>query len=1337
MATPDGPPPNPAPGNRPAARPTSLGRRVLRFFLGLGWGLGLAVGALLAALVGWLHSDDFQRRVTAWTEALIERETGEQATVGAVRVSLLPPAVAMDGVHLFHAETDETIASLERARIPIVLHSGGVGIGRLSLQRPVVHLHVERDGGLREFRNRPRREGPPKPLRRLPFATLEVTDAILRVTYPDGEASLDDLDITPTGTHHAAVTGALSVSFRDLRQEATIRWDDLTLGPDRIALPDVALHTPLVDLDGPVALTLAGPLDLDWTGQLRLDELTPALRAPRAAHGVVDLDVDVHGPPADPTAAVVLHGQRLGFDAPGILTPLLTYELGEAVGSVVARRDRIVVERLDLLWGGPAGKLSVWGEIDPVARHLVDGHAVGSRLSLEHLLRAFDAAPTPWIDMNTDLEVQLSGPLQPLQLQGPFELEVVDLQVANAPIRGPNRSLMLDIPRGRGRGELTLFSDHIVLRVDEVETPRNRGSGVVDIGFKPGGPLDLTATLYQADLRDFQPLNGVALTGRGRASGHFRGKFKEIVLDGMASLSDFSVLGIPYADQIDATLHSPRLKTIELHDARAVRRNTSYHGDFAMGFKPQITMDTDVVIDRGRVEDLVSMFIDLPGMTGDLTGTLSLHGPLNDLDGQQRLALRDVSLWGERFPDGEANGFMDQGRFTLDDLRLRRAGGAEGLVMRGSVERSWALNLELWGAGLALARLDHLAGVPLTGTLGAHAHIRNTLFEPEPDGRLVLTGVRYGNARIDDSVLWFDTRRGVAHYAGNLAGGTVAVDGTLGLWGEQPYALTAALERVPAHVFWPTAADGQPVEAVATGAVRVSGDFGAEWSPVDLVADLTEVSVAWDRHRLTNPTPWHYEQRGARWALTGFGLQGGETDILLSAMGGETLDLAGDGRVDLDLLRAIVPGMERAAGTALIHVDAEGTRPDVEAVVRVEADAELLRYSAIPATFEDARARFRITEDRIEVVSADARVGGGTFSGSGTIDAVDWTPSRYALTGRVEDAQVQWVASLPPATGDATLSFDGPVDALLLSGEVTVDEMSFSDRIDWEDWVVEARDYMLVDEASLDATSYFSMNVAITADQTIDLRNNVADGTASAALRVIGDTARPGLVGEVTVAPGAIAYLQDRQFRLDRGQLQFSDPWTWDPQVDFDLVADIVNQDQNYRVNYLVFGPFSDWRTATRSDPPLPQADVNALLWFGATTDQLEAMGQLPSAVVQATADLVLSDLFLRSEAGALRDELPDFLSPDRIDIATGVNARGEYSAEPRLVVQKRLEELGDAQLSWEMNLLRPEDNYVRIQERIGGVWSFSAWYSTLQRARVLPIGGAYGMDVTATWEIE
>ncbi len=1311
-------------------------RRLARFVGLVSGALGIAVVAVLVLIAGYLQSDDFQRRAGGVAEALLEQETGEQATLTRVYVTFLPPAVAVDGLHLWHQATDETIVSVERIRVPLVLRSGGPGIGRLQLQRPVVQLHFEEDGKLREFRNRVQRGKPGKPLRRLPFSSLEVIDGAIRVVHPKINVAIEDLDATPATGPLNTISGALHVQINDLDTTTRFTWADVVLGPEAIEIPDLEIRSPILALDGPAKIDLDGPLDVALSGEIHLDELTPALVRPRASHGEVAFDLALTGPQGDPTLSVATTIHSFGLDLPGKFTPLLTYELGDVIASATATKSHVTVEQATVTLG--EGKLSVWGEIDVASKTLLEGHAVGSRLSLAHLLRAFDAAPNPWIDMTTDLETTLSGPLNPLELSGPFEYLVADLKVGDRPIDRPDKELMLDIPEGIASGNLTLFKDHIVLEIADVITPRNHGRGVVDIGFGPKGPLDLTAKMWDADLRDFQPLRGVDMTGHGSVTGHFEGPFNQIRFEGWADLDDFSVLGIPYADHITARLVSPRLKTIELHDAKVVRGNSAYGGFFAMGFKP-LTMDTDVVITRGRVEDVVGMFVGIEGMKGDLTGTLSLHGPLYDLDGEAHMDLTDVSLWDEHFNVGRGDGYMDQGRFTLDDLHVTRFDGTEGLILRGSVEKAWKLDMDLIAGGLDLSHTDHLAGKPVRGKVALHSHITNTLFDPSPDGRLLLTGLRWGNTALGDSVVWFDSRDGVATWHGLLLDGAVTVDGTQGLWQTQPYHLIADLDKLPAHAFYPVAADGTKIEATASGTVELSGHFGEVWSPADLTADLREVRVAWDQHVLTNPLPWRYEQEGSRWSLQGFGLTGGLTQMTkLDASGGDALEMHGEGTIDLDLLRAVVPGMQRATGVAAVRVEAVGVRPDVEAVVTVDVKADILRHSSVPASFEDTTAQFRVTEDRIDIVHASSAIGGGSLVGAGFIEAEGWIPTRYALNATVDDAQIQWVDSLPPATGDATLSFDGPVGALLLSGDVQIDDMAFSDRIDWEDWVVEARDTLLVGAAPLVETApYFSNNVAIHADHTIYLQNNVADGVASAELRVIGDTTRPGLVGEVNVQPGTLAYLQDREFRVDRGQLRFSDPWTWDPDVDFVLVSDILNQEQTYRVSYLVYGPFSNWTSAPRSEPPLPQADVNALLWYGVTTDQLEAMGQLPAAVMQSMADLLVSDLLLRSDAGSIREELPDFLSPDRVDLATGVNARGEYSPEPRLVVEKRLADLWDVQLSWEMNLVHPEDDYVSVEKRIGGIWSLSAWYASLQRARVLPIGGAYGVDVTARWELE
>ncbi len=1288
---------------------------------------------LLALLVGWLHSDDFEQRAKNLSESVIEEQTGEQLTLSHVRVSFWPPGVEVDGFHLFQANGD-TIVSAERIRLPVVLSGGGLQLGRIRLQRPNIHLHLDEKGKLVEFRNRKPAQGGGKPLKRLPFSSLAIEDASFRLTHPKGELAITGLNSEPMGGAVHDISGMLEIDAQGYSERSELSFPGVVLGPEAIEVPEFRLDTRLLQGEGRAYVPLQDDLAVTLTGEVALDPITDALPEPWATHGFVDVDVEVSGPTKNPHVHVNAFGRHLGLDRPGRFG-LLTYEVGEITAAADVTRDRVQVEDLTLYWGG--GTIRATGLIDPVGKQLVDARAVGSGVSLHDMLQAFDVAPTPWVDLVADAEVRASGPLQPLGLTGTFDFAVADLQVGDRPIRDPGVELMLDMPFAWARGEVSIDKTHLVFDASEVEGPRTRGSARVDIGFKPTGPLDLTADVWGADLSDFQPLGGVQLGGTGRITGRIWGPFNKLQFAGTGDVNDFSVLDIPFADRLVSTeFRSPDMKSIELLDARATRGTSTYGGDFVFDFRPPMSMHTDLAMRDGRIEDILGAFIDLEGLTGGMDGTLSLHGPVFDMDGGGHFTFEDVDLYGEHFPIGEGHGFMDGGLFTLDDLRMLRNGKREGLVLRGSIGREWALNMDLVGDGFTLETLDTLAeyDLPLSGNADLAVRIDNTLFDPAPHGRIRVRDVRYAGNPVADSAVTFTTEDGWLTHDGSLVGGAIHSTGKLHLWDEQEYATHLALTDFPAHLFYPVAADGGPIRAVASGDIDLSGDFGEEWSPVDLDGTLDTVEVAWGTHTLVNNSPWRYVQDGRFYELSNFDLHGGRTDFALTATGGDSLALEGEGVVDLDLLRAVVPGLQRSEGTARIDLTATGTAPNVETYVDVDLDAELVRYEAVPVAFEDVQGRLQLTEDRYDV-EAEGGLGGGRITLDGSIDAVEWVPDRFDLTAEVNDGQVQWVDSLPPAIGDATLQFDGPSDALLLHGDVNVNEMVFRDRIDWEDWVVEYRSEMLVDDATVyDEEPWFALDVHILADRTVKLRNNVAEGVASADLRLIGDTSRPGIVGWARVENG-IVILQDREFRVDRGEIAYQDPWTWNPDLDFDLITDIDSRDQRYRVNYQVFGPFSDWRTATRSDPALPQADVNALLWFGVTTDDLEQSGELSSAVAQGVADLLLTDLFASTQASEL-GEVPELLF-DRIDVTTGVNARGEYSSEPRLVVEKRLDDLGAIDVTWEFNLGRPEDNYVRLDRRVGGVWSIAGWYATLQRDRVLRIGGAYGVDVTARWEAD
>lgn len=1285
----------------------------------------------LAGLISWVRSDGLERQLIQVVEFVVERQTGEGLTIGRLAPQW-PPGLRVEGAHFFDVDTGETIAAVEQADLPLRFTWSGVQLGDIVARGLVLSVALDGKGRPVAFEDAPRGNG--QPLRRLPWRTLTLHGASLALRFPDGAVELDDVDLLPDDEGLHDLSGGLRVAFRQLDERTWLSARGLRLGPDVIDVPELRAVLPQLSILARARWPLGGDIDADLGVSARLDALTPLLATPRALHGVADIDVHVEGTPSSPVARVNAWGRGLGYDAPGILTPLLTYEFGEAIATVEV--DREEARLLSLKLHPSVGEVSATGRLTLADRMVRDLVVSGTGLSLRRLLQMSDAAPTPWIDLEADLEVVAEGPVQPLRLSGQYELAVRDLFVGDRALGLADVRPMLDIPRAWSRGTLVLDKDHVVLD-GLARSPRNAGTAVVDIGFKPRGPLDLRFRLDQADLRDFQPLRGVGMTGHGSVSGSIQGPFNQLRFDGEGDLRDFSVLGIPYADHLLARLSSPNMKSIELHEARAVRGLTPYTGFFRMDFRTPVSMDTDIVFAPGRVEDLVRAFVDVDGLAGGLTGGhLSLHGPLYDLDGDAEIALRDATVWGERFDVGRGRGFMDQGLFTLDDLRLSRRDGREGLVLRGAVDRKWALDMELLVDALSLPGLDAVNDdVPIFGRLGAVVRLGNTLFDPTPRGVVRIDEVRYAGVDVAPSVVRFETAPGgQLHFAGDLVGRTATAEGQLMIWGEQPYHVDVEMRDLPAHLLYPVAADGQRITALASGHMTLDGDFGDQWSPVDLEARFDEVSVAWDRHRLTNPAPWSYRQEGKGFRLDHFVLEGEGTRVRLAAVGEDGLLLTGDGRFDLDLLRAVVPGLTRAQGEGTLSVYALGSAPTLRAVVAMEVDADLLEHDAVPSPFEDVRGRLEFAQHQL-VVDAGGDLGGGAFSVSGRAEAEAWWPTRFDLALQASDAQLRWVDTLPPARGDATLRVDGPADRLLLSGDVTVRQMDFVDRIDWEDWVVDYRAEMLVDPAvATSGPGLLGFDVHIGADGTIRLRNNVADAVASADLRLVGDSNRPGLTGTVTLHEGGLALLQDREFRISRGNLAWEDPYTWDPRLDFDLETDVTSRDQPVRVDYLVTGPFSDWRTATRSDPPLPQADLNALLWFGVTTDDLEEMGALPTAVGQAAADLLLTDFLVSGRAGEL-EELPVLFN--RLDLATGVNARGEYSPDPRLVVEKRLNDLGGVDLSWELNLVRPEDNFFQVERRIGGVWSLAGWYATLQRDRVLPIGGAYGVDVTARWEAE
>jgi autotransporter translocation and assembly factor TamB len=501
--------------------------------------------------------------------------------------------------------------------------------------------------------------------------------------------------------------------------------------------------------------------------------------------------------------------------------------------------------------------------------------------------------------------------------------------------------------------------------------------------------------------------------------------------------------------------------------------------------------------------------------------------------------------------------------------------------------------------------------------------------------------------------------------------------------------------------------------------------------------ELQNVELSWDRHHLLAPKPWRLAVADRTFSVEDVVLEGGNTRIQVDAhqdsSGVITLD--GSGNVDLDILRAVIPGLTRSAGNAAVRMSAVGAGQDFVPEVTIDVSGGLFQGSWFPHAFEAVSGRIAASPSGFALSDAGGRLGGGLFTLDGTVDAEGWSPTRIALTTDVDNARVRYLDFLPAAVGDAQLTFGGPMDALLLSGDIQIDDMVFAERIDWESWVLEFSGEHLSGSVSEDTEEYFNLDLSVKGDNTIRFRNNVGDFLVSSDFQFIGNTSRPGLTGRVQVTPGGRVLLKEREFEINRAELRFSDAYAFDPDVDIDMRTEVSTREQDYDINYMVTGLYSDWRTTTRSEPGLPQADINALLLFGLTMEEMERYGGAVSALAVEGGDLLASKLGIVERVGQGVVGLDTF-RPERIDLVSGVSERGSgsVSSDLRLLVEK---DMDWATLIFEQNLSRSIDTYLGLERRLARMFYLRTYWAREQVGRRLDIGGAYGFEAKIRGELD
>ncbi len=462
---------------------------------------------------------------------------------------------------------------------------------------------------------------------------------------------------------------------------------------------------------------------------------------------------------------------------------------------------------------------------------------------------------------------------------------------------------------------------------------------------------------------------------------------------------------------------------------------------------------------------------------------------------------------------------------------------------------------------------------------------------------------------------------------------------------------------------------------------------------------------------------------------------GSGTNIVVSGTKALTDDginnLFVDGRVNLSVFNALSKNTF-AAGFANVSVRLTG----VNATARLNGTADL--QNAAVSTFIGAerlsidrvRGRILFTSNQAQIDELTGFLGGGkiTAEGGATLKGLELQGFRFNVTGN------NFTAPLPPdfiTTGNAEIEFSGNrvggVMNSLIRGTIAAKRTIYTKDIDIADFVSGRREGSLTESSSssgASSSSFFgvpNLDIRIEGRDALVVRNNLADLTASAMLRVTGDTEFPQISGRITANSGTIIFRKDR-YEVQRGVLEFPPNTTIEPFINLQATTEI----QGYQIIVNLIGELNNTETlnaTVRSSPALPQADVISLITTGNLANTDTGIPTLAQSGINTAAE-ILTDTFINNPLGRATDKLFG-LNKFAIDpIISGQR----LNPSARLTVGRQINK--NLLITYSTNLSADQNQVLALEYRVSNRLSFVAQYEQRSLSNVTRNNNNFNFEI-------
>lgn len=1224
--------------------------------------LSAAAGALLVlgALAWFVTTDSFQAMVRRRLVGELERATGGRVELGSFHT--VPFRFEVDvrdlTIHGREQPGDVPYAHVDRllAQVKLISVLGAeFGFHSLLLQRPVFHLIVYPDGTT----NQPTPELTSAGTQIQRLFSLSIYQLAVRqgeLLWNDQKIPLDfeANDVSASMSYsliHRRYNGTLQVGkintkFMDFRPVAWTTEARFELGEDGLVLNSLQAssgHSHLqatgriVDFRNPSFVA-----DYDLT--VDMAELGGIARNPQMQRGTVQ--ASGHG-----------SWSQIVFSTNGTLQardlnwrdPSFRVQASSLTGQFTVNPQRVLLENIKAkLFGGEAtgdAQLINWREsvlATKASRSSQQRGIVHLRVkdfSAQEVAVALSSRARPLQRMN--LAGLASGAVDtawkgsPNNAESEITLDIVApdrVRPDQVPLRAHTRATYRAAP-----AELEVKEFNASTRATQV-----RASGT----FSTRAALNFSvATTNFGEWEDVLSAVGYQqfpFTMRGRASfnGTATGRLSEIDLVGKLQSQDFQVV-IPassttqrrqlrwdsLASDIELSPHAFAAHNGTLHHAGAVIHFQVNAGLDQRQFTEASPFTANVQMRHADAAEILAIAGYNYALTGKLNLSLKASGTRASPAGQGWFQLSAATIRGEPVQQLEGRFALNRQELTLQEVHLTSNEGQ--IAGNGTYDfATRAFRLDINGQNFDLTRFPALESsrVAVQGSMDFVAQASGTPEEPAVNAKLHLRDLTFDHEAVGDYFLDASTKGLDLHVTGRsqFKDKQLNIDGSVQLRGDWPAKLDLHLSAMDLDSFVNAYSNRRvsghtsvTADLQLQGPLRTPRDLQVNGNITDFVANL-------ERVELRNNGPIRFEISQQMLNIQRFRLIGEGTDLEISGSaqlsGPQELRLNAEGHADLALIHSYNPDFN-SSGTVAVNLMANGTlgHPTMQGGLQIAGGS--VQYSDLPSALSDLNGSLIFNQDRLQVQTLTAHVGGGLVSFGGYATLYNGQLN-FDLTLKAEDIRLRYPQGIS-SMSTSELRWAGTPAGSTLSGDATLTKLAITPGFDFSSYLQNSSQATALPQNN-PLLSRIRMDVRITTVPQLQMQTAALTLSGDADLRLRGTAAKPVLLGRIDIMEGQVAF-NGTKYRLERGGITFTNPVTTTPVLDLQALTRLRDYDITVNLN----GEFNKLNMSYHSEPPLPTADIIGLLSpVGAAQQQFGQVQEqtAPSPFAQQASSAVLAE---------------------------------------------------------------------------------------------------------------